>query len=161
MEKKCKSCPSTFRAYSTLDKYCYSCYKKHHIKPKQKGQSGDPPKRVRMKKAARKRDFYKCQLIGLANTGKHTSALHVHHIIYLSQNGVDELWNLITLCDHCHRVVHSNKTYWQPKLLRIVGGSDWYSRIDNIDKLPYNVKKTLEMYGANEAFPGNRGYIEL
>lgn len=160
MEKKCSDCSNSFRAYSTLDKYCYKCSmaRRKTGKPKYKPE---PKARIQAKKDAKKRDFYRCQLLGFANVGKHETSMHSHHIIYLSQNGTDDLWNLVTLCSSCHRTVHSNKLYWQPKLLRLVGGSDWYKRIDNIDKLPYNVRKTIEMYAAEQVFSGNRGYVEL
>lgn len=160
MEKNCKDCGKSFRAYSTIDKYCYSCYMTRKRTGKPKYQS-EPKSRTEAKKQAKKRDFYRCQLLGFANVGHHSTTMHAHHIIYLSQNGTDDSWNLITLCDNCHRLVHSNKTYWQPKLLRLRGGSDWYDRIPNKDKLPHNVRKTIEMYAAEYALSGNRGYIEL
>jgi 5-methylcytosine-specific restriction endonuclease McrA len=31
---------------------------------------------------------------------------HVHHIIYRSAGGPDELWNLITICLWCHEDEH-------------------------------------------------------
>lgn len=160
MEKSCKDCGNPFHAYSTLDKYCYRCYKLRKTPGKTKYQ-GEPKRRTEMKKLAKKRDFYRCQLLGFANVGNHSSMMHAHHVIYLSENGVDELWNLITLCDNCHRLVHSNKRYWQGKLLRLVGGSDWYNRIPDYDKLPYSVKQKIEMYASERAISGNNGYIEL
>lgn len=33
-----------------------------------------------------------------------------HHIIYKSQGGPDELWNLITLCSECHERAHNG--FW-------------------------------------------------
>lgn len=35
------------------------------------------------------------------------SNLHVHHIIYRSEMGVDESWNLIAICNECHDRVHA------------------------------------------------------
>jgi hypothetical protein len=32
--------------------------------------------------------------------------VHPHHVIYKSQGGVDELWNLLSLCLQCHRAAH-------------------------------------------------------
>lgn len=47
------------------------------------------------------RDNYTCQY---CKTKKGT--LHVHHIIYRSNNGSDEESNLITLCENCHIKLH-------------------------------------------------------
>lgn len=46
------------------------------------------------------RDAWKCRCCGSRN------ALHVHHIIFRSQQGPDTTWNLITLCSSCHDGVH-------------------------------------------------------
>lgn len=54
-----------------------------------------------------------CQLCGS------TSYLNRHHIYYRSQLGLTVEKNIIVLCDKCHRLVHSNKKEWQPKLLEI------------------------------------------
>ena len=45
--------------------------------------------------------------------------LHNHHIYYRSQGGLTKKENLIRLCERCHRLVHSNKKLWQPKLMEI------------------------------------------
>ena len=44
---------------------------------------------------------------------------HIHHIRYKSEDRtkIDDLDNLIYLCIKCHNLVHSNKTYWQPRLI--------------------------------------------
>lgn len=47
------------------------------------------------------RDKYTCQCCGK----KHTR-LEVHHIVYRSNNGSDDLENLITLCEDCHADIH-------------------------------------------------------
>ena len=54
-----------------------------------------------------------CQLCGSTNY------LHRHHIYYRSQLGLTVPKNIIVLCERCHRLVHSNKKYWQPKLLEM------------------------------------------
>lgn len=51
------------------------------------------------------RDRWKCRRCG------YRQALHIHHIIYRSQMGVDESWNLITVCNECHDAIHSGKLY--------------------------------------------------
>ena len=50
------------------------------------------------------RDNYMCQCCG-----KKHIRLEVHHIIFRSQGGSDELANLITLCEKCHSGVHDGK----------------------------------------------------
>ena len=49
------------------------------------------------------RDGWKCRNPRCGFRGN----LHVHHIIYRSQRGKDESWNLITLCSECHDRVHA------------------------------------------------------
>jgi 5-methylcytosine-specific restriction endonuclease McrA len=48
------------------------------------------------------RDGYKCR-----NCGWRTN-LSVHHIIFRSQGGPDEDWNLVTLCTSCHDGIHKD-----------------------------------------------------
>lgn len=48
------------------------------------------------------RDGYKCRHCGYRQN------LHAHHIVYRSEMGPDESWNLVTLCNACHDGVHSN-----------------------------------------------------
>ena len=50
------------------------------------------------------RDNYTCQCCGK----KHVR-LEVHHIIFRSLGGSDELDNLITLCEKCHKAIHDGK----------------------------------------------------
>lgn len=49
----------------------------------------------------RERDFNRCVLCkrGYGQTES-------HHITYRSRGGPDEAWNLISLCNRCHRTVH-------------------------------------------------------
>jgi hypothetical protein len=51
------------------------------------------------------RDQWKCRKCGYRQN------LHVHHIIYRSQQGVDASWNLITLCYACHANTHGGDLY--------------------------------------------------
>ncbi len=50
------------------------------------------------------RDNYTCRCCGK----KHVR-LEVHHIVFRSMGGNDELANLITLCEKCHRAIHDGK----------------------------------------------------
>ena len=56
----------------------------------------------------------KCGLCGQAG-------VHIHHIIYKSEDRrkIDDFNNLILLCLNCHKKVHSNKKYWQPRLMKL------------------------------------------
>lgn len=62
------------------------------------------------------RDNYKCRLCG------NTQNLQLHHIVYRSENKklINEPNNCIMLCILCHKLVHSNKHYWQPKLKEMI-----------------------------------------
>jgi len=46
------------------------------------------------------RDNHKCRICGEIEN------LQVHHIIKKSEGGSNELVNLITLCSHCHGIIH-------------------------------------------------------
>ena len=48
------------------------------------------------------RDGWRCRSCGSRNS------LHIHHIVFRSQQGPDEAWNLITLCSSCHDGVHKD-----------------------------------------------------
>jgi 5-methylcytosine-specific restriction endonuclease McrA len=47
-----------------------------------------------------KRDNYCCTECGIKND------LHIHHIEYRSNGGMDDIENLITLCRDCHTTKH-------------------------------------------------------
>jgi 5-methylcytosine-specific restriction endonuclease McrA len=53
-------------------------------------------------KSILQRDCWKCRSCGSRN------ALHEHHIVFRSQQGPDEAWNLITLCSSCHDGIHKD-----------------------------------------------------
>jgi HNH endonuclease len=38
---------------------------------------------------------------------KFRNNLHVHHIVFRSEMGPDESWNLITVCSDCHDLIHA------------------------------------------------------
>lgn len=48
-----------------------------------------------------------------------TYNLNRHHIRYGACGRKTYIGNIIVLCDKCHRLVHSNKKYWQPKLIEL------------------------------------------
>ena len=57
------------------------------------------------------RDNYTCQCCGKTNC-----RLEVHHIIFRSNGGSNTLGNLVTLCEDCHKAIHSGK-----KVLKLRG----------------------------------------
>jgi hypothetical protein len=60
----------------------------------------------------RHRDGYKCQNKGCEKGDKR---LHVHHIIWRSNNGGDEPENLVTVCVTCHNGIHDGEIDLQMK----------------------------------------------
>lgn len=62
------------------------------------------------------RDNCRCRLCGTSLN------LQLHHIIYRSEDKskINDVNNCIMLCVEHHALVHSNKKYWQPKLLELV-----------------------------------------
>lgn len=59
----------------------------------------------------------KCRLAD----GTCEGALQLHHILYRSERKdlINEPSNCIMLCTKHHRLVHSNKHYWQKKLIEL------------------------------------------
>ena len=53
------------------------------------------------------RDGYKCK-----NCGTVAQPPHCHHIVPLGRGGRNELSNLVTLCESCHRKVHPDMRTW-------------------------------------------------
>lgn len=63
----------------------------------------------------KKRDGNWCLLSGKPGPG-----LHLHRVRYSGMGGGGgkyEVWNCVLLSDPMHRLVHSNKKYWMPRLL--------------------------------------------
>lgn len=76
--------------------------------PSQRSNGRQIPSEVRRR--VLDRDGRRCRF---CNTKEN---LHLHHIVYRSQGGPDEDWNLITLCLEHHDKVHSSKRTWMPVL---------------------------------------------
>ena len=66
---------------------------------------------LRQRKLALERDGYICQLCGTTQE-ENGRELDVHHIrpykLFNDKNEANQLDNLISLCHHCHRFIHSN-----------------------------------------------------
>jgi HNH endonuclease len=50
------------------------------------------------------RDKYTCQCCGKKNC-----RVEAHHIVFRSKNGSNDLENYVTLCEDCHKAIHSGK----------------------------------------------------
>ena len=57
-----------------------------------------------VKDQARVRDHCRCQVWGCG-----CKDIHVHHIVFKSHRGPDELWNLICLCTNHHDQIHNRE----------------------------------------------------
>ena len=79
---------------------------------------GDIPEHVRQ--AVYERDGKRCRLCGTTSA----YSFSVHHVIYRSEGGTNELSNLILLCGSgsqgCHLKVHSRKHVYQPLLQELL-----------------------------------------
>ena len=58
------------------------------------------------------RDGYKCVLCKGKSKDKH---LHVHHVVFRSEDGSDEESNLVTLCKTCHDKLHHGEIEYKAK----------------------------------------------
>ena len=140
-DKKCKNfanCGNLFTPRRTTDAYCSPgcAYKLNersmrNIKTmafKAGKARKEPARRIKMKQMAKQRDLYRCLLAGrIAHTCDFRR--EAHHIIYLSEGGPDELWNLITLCGYAHHQIAHRQKALQPTLLEIVNGRLWFHSI--------------------------------
>ena len=97
---------------------CKNCLNRNLVRNK-------PIKRVGNNKVNVKKEVYQkvyerdngiCRLCGKAN-------IELHHIRYRSERKdlINDEKNCIMLCTECHQKVHSNKHYWQPILLEMIG----------------------------------------
>lgn len=97
---------------------CKNCLKRNLVRNNGIKKVGD--KRVKVKKEiyqkVYQRDNGVCRLCGKAN-------IELHHIRYRSERKdlINDEKNCIMLCTECHQKVHSNKHYWQPILLEMIG----------------------------------------
>lgn len=94
--------------------------------------------------ACKARDGERCQLCNMGRTKKRR--LHAHHILFRAEcENVDALWNLITLCQVCHKALHATE---QPS-----------NRWRTVPESATKAKKPLSPAGAKEGKSGEIGDI--
>lgn len=104
-------------------KYCYcneQCMAKHYseIYTGENSPTWNGGKRhytggwLQARNEARQRDNYSCQMCGITEQ-EYGKEMSVHHIkkykSFDDKFEANQLENLVCLCEHCHRFVHSNK----------------------------------------------------
>jgi Domain of unknown function (DUF222)/HNH endonuclease len=67
------------------------------------------------------RDQYRCQTPYCGNVPR-----HIHHIQHWADGGLTDLDNLVALCGHCHRLIHSSRNIWA--ISAVPGGSPRFAR---------------------------------
>lgn len=119
MKKTCKTkgCENKFIQYSTIQTKCVECRKKQIEKgreviakmpKKEYNRKVKKPKKTDYKEIFRKYWGYEKEEIILCwYSGK--AADDIHHILYKSQNGKDEIENLIPLARDIHDRAHFKK----------------------------------------------------
>ena len=116
-------CKNKKEYINTLD-ICKSCLEKEYKKNKAIKKVSKNKKTVSKEtyNIVYKRDKGICQL----KDKNCEFGIELHHIIYRSEdkNQIDDPNNCILLCNYHHRLVHSNKHYWQPILLSKLGGKN-------------------------------------
>jgi len=164
--KKCKVCGDPFTPHMTTDRFCSSQCAVAHSKSRKTHNNTffaakrhrEPTKRTRAKERAKALDNRLCRLAG---DGHECDKLcEAHHIIYLSESGVDEVWNLITLCGVAHKAAHRSKLKYQVELLKIRGGEDWFDAIDKTG-LPDSVRLKLNYLLAISDNPSDDAFTVL
>lgn len=68
----------------------------------------------RVNRAIALRDDFRCRCCGRQGRYESTvaaKALHRHHVVYRSKQGVDTIENLVTLCAYCHALIHARQLW--------------------------------------------------
>lgn len=83
---------------------------KEHIKMKTKTNAGsgngEQVNRLKAKKKCKELANNMCEICCAKDT-----KLDVHHVIPVEEGGTDDQDNLICLCRHCHKVIHTGNRY--------------------------------------------------
>ena len=73
------------------------------------------------RRAVMVRDQHKCRTPHCGNTPR-----HVHHIWHWIDGGPTDIDNLVALCGHCHRLIHSTNNPWT--ITPVPGGPPAFTR---------------------------------
>ena len=88
---------------------------KEHIKMKTKtnagSRNGEQVNRLKAKKKCKELADNMCELCYAKDT-----KLDVHHVVPVEEGGTDDQDNLICLCRHCHKVIHTGNRYYKGML---------------------------------------------
>lgn len=96
----CKHCGQSFNSASKNAKYCSNSCKQKNYREKQKSLNLE---------AKSIKYYYKifkdipCEICSWKETSR-----DLHHIIEVSEGGLTEINNLISVCPNCHRMIHNN-----------------------------------------------------
>jgi len=90
---------------------------------------------IKLRNYIRKRDNYICQNPECNCTQKENGrALDVHHIDYNKENCKE--YNLISLCENCHKKTYGNRDYWFAYYKYILKEKNYQKRIYNTHPRP-------------------------
>jgi 5-methylcytosine-specific restriction endonuclease McrA len=67
------------------------------------------------------RDQHRCQTPGCGGIPR-----EAHHIVFWIHGGITALDNLVALCGHCHRLIHSANSVWT--ITPVKGGRPVFTR---------------------------------
>ena len=88
---------------------------KEHIKMKTKTNAGsgngEQVNRLKAKRKCKELAYNECELCYARDT-----KLDVHHVIPVEEGGTDDQDNLVCLCRHCHKVIHTGNRYYNNML---------------------------------------------
>ena len=75
-------------------------------------------------KRVMQRDGYRCKSCGMR------SGLSCHHVVFRSHQGEDTMENLVTLCESCHKAVHSGHLFIEldlevPEVFHFIRKGNW------------------------------------
>ena len=73
--------------------------------------NGEQVNRLKAKQKCKELANHECELCYAKDT-----KLDVHHIVPVEEGGTDDQDNLICLCRHCHKVIHTGNKYYNNML---------------------------------------------
>jgi len=122
-KRKCSNCKEYFQPEEMYRPTGVQAFCSKECLNKKRYRPGFSPKRKipkSVRKAVFDRDRHICAYCGRSQSRGVDTFLQAHHILYRSEGGQHTADNLVTLCQSCHSMVHSNKKKWQRILLTYV-----------------------------------------